>query len=114
MFVITDKGDELFATYIMGKEFWDAFPKMLPISGGGKFVSRAGIEEEELIELYLKKIEYDPVKHFDAMRRMMIWTHRVNRGEINGCKVGDFVRQKIWEVIEDDDLEGKSKWGHNI
>ena len=113
-YVVTDNGEAMFATYAMGEELWEAFPKTLPISGGGRFVSRAGIEKDELIELYLRQIEHDPKTHFDAMRRMMIYARKVNRGEINGCKIGDFVKQKLWEIIEPNELEGSSKFGKDL
>lgn len=107
-FVITDKGEEMFATYMMGLEFWESYPRTLPLSNGSNFVSRAGIDRDDLIELYLKKIEHDPKKHFDVMRRTKIYERMVKGGKINGHKIGTYVSECLWEVV---DLNDQPKFG---
>ena len=113
-YVITDKGEELFATYAMGLEFWEYYPKTLPLSSGSNFVSRSGIDKEDLIELYLRKIQHDPANHFDVMRRTKIYERKVRKGEINGHKIVDYVKNELWEIVDVNELEGKSRFGRDL
>ncbi len=111
MMMATEKGDGLFATYMMGEELWDCYPKMLPIGHGGSFIARAGIEKDDLIEEYLKKIDHDPIIHIRVMKRLGLYEQMVRAGEINGHKIVNWVREMMWEIIPD---EEKPKFGRNV
>jgi hypothetical protein len=101
--VVSESGDGLFATYMMGQELWDAYPKMLPIGHGGSFVARAGIEKDDLIEEYLRKIDHDPGVHVTVMRKLKVYEAMVRSGNINGHKIVNWVRETMWEVVPDED-----------
>ncbi len=110
--VISEIADGIFATYQMGEEFWKAYPKLLPWIGGSNFVSRSGIEREDLIELYLQKIEHSPEKHVDVMNRLVLYEQQVRKGAINGHKIDAFVSQMLWEVVDIKKPHGQ--FGKNI
>jgi len=99
----TKKGEELFATEMMGEEFWDNYPKSLPIGQGGRFIARAGIEKGDLIDLYLKKIDYNPSKHAEVMGKLKIYESMVIKGQINGHKIVNWVKEELWSAIPDKD-----------
>lgn len=107
----TEEGDTLFATQVMGQEFWDAYPTTLPIGNGGKFISRAGIEKGDFIDLYLRKIDHDPAIHVKVMRRLKVYEGMVITGEINGHKIGNWVNEQLWETIPD---VNTPKFGTNV
>lgn len=104
--VISESADGIFATYQMGEELWESYPKLLPLSGGSNFVSRAGIEKDDLIETYLRRIEHSPEKHVDVMQRLVLYEQQVRKGAMNGAKIGDFVKQSLWEVVNIDKPHG--------
>jgi hypothetical protein len=111
LMMATEQGDNLFANYLMGDEFWNAYPAMFPIGNGGKFIARAGIEKDDLIDEYLKKISFDPIKHELVMKRLKIYESLVKKGELNGHKIVDWTRQEMWELIPDNE---KPKFGRII
>lgn len=114
-FVPSERTEKLFASTRMGEEFWDAYPKVLPLGGKGSFVSRAGIQKDDLIEEYLRKINYDPDTHITVMSKLRAYENMVKKGKINGHKIVNFVREEIWEVIEDKDVEDAgTTWGTDI
>ncbi len=101
--VPTDEGEKLFATYAMAEEFWAAYPKLLPIHGSGNFVARAGIDKDDFVDEYLRKIEHDPSVHMMIMKKLTIYEDMVKAGKINGHKISNFISQEIWEAIPDED-----------
>jgi len=101
LIMVSEEGDHLFATYQMGEELWDNYPKLLPI-GSGSFVARAGIEKDDLIDEYLRKIGYDPGLHEKVMEKLKAYEDMVKAGEINGHKISNWVKESIWETIPDE------------
>ena len=99
----SEGGTDLFATYMMGEEFWDTYPKLLPIGHGGQFVARAGIEKEDFIDEYLRKIDYDPSIHIKVMKMLSVYEAMVKAGQINGHKIVNFMREEMWQVVPDED-----------
>jgi hypothetical protein len=100
----TEEGDKLFATQMMGEEFWNAYPSTLPIGNGGKFISRAGIEKGDLVDLYLRKIDHDPSIHVQVMKKLKVYESMVVSGEINGHKISNWVNEQLWEAIPEDNV----------
>ena len=109
--VPTDKADEIFANELMGEELWNAYPKTFPIDGSGQFLARVGIEKEEFIDEYLRKINYDPTLHKTVMKRLGVYERMVKEGKLNGYKIVDWMRQRMWEVVPDEDTP---KFGHDL
>jgi hypothetical protein len=107
----SEDGEGLFATQLLGEEFWDAYPMQLPIGNGGKFISRAGIEKGDFIDLYLRKIDHDPMIHVTVMRRLKVYEGMVISGEINGHKIGNWVNEQLRETIPD---VNKPKFGTSV
>ncbi len=99
----SEKGDQLFATYMMGQELWDEYPKLLPLGHGSSFVARAGIEKDDLINEYLIRIDHDPTRHLEVMKKLKRYESMVKNGEINGHKIGNFVKEEMWQVVPEED-----------
>ena len=99
----SEDGDKLFATYIMAEEFWNSYPKLLPLGNGANFVARAGIEKEDFCDEYLRKIDYDPAIHIKVMNKLSTYESMVKAGKINGHKIVNFLREEMWEVVPDED-----------
>jgi len=107
----SEKGDKLFATYMMGAELWDAYPKLLPLGNGSSFVARAGIEKDDLIDEYLRKIDHDPMRHLEVMDKLSRYESMVKNGEINGHKISNWIKEEMWQVVPDED---KPKFGKSV
>jgi len=107
----SEEGDALFATYMMGQELWDEYPKMLPIGHGGSFVARAGIEKDDMIDEYLRKIDHDPNTHIKVMKKLKVYEEMVRNGSINGHKIVNWVREMMWEVVPEEDVP---KFGRDV
>lgn len=112
LMMASEEGDGLFATYMMGEELWNSYPSTFPIGQGGMFIARAGIERDDLIEEYLKKIDHDPIIHVRVLKRLKLYEQMVHNGQINGHKIVNFVKEMLWEAIPD--KEEGPKFGKEI
>lgn len=89
-----------FASYEMAEQLWDAYPVTFRLGDKGtKFIARAGGDKDELLALYLQKINHSAPKHEKTLHQLARYADMVNRGEVNGYKIGDFIRQEMWDTI---------------
>jgi hypothetical protein len=100
MYLLKEKMLQVFATEEMGEELWDKYPATFRLNEkGSRFIARAGGDKDELITLYLKKINYSTKRHLFVMEQLPRFISLVDAGEINGYKIGDFIRQELWDTI---------------
>ncbi|MBR9701130.1 hypothetical protein GOV11_04665 [Candidatus Woesearchaeota archaeon] len=113
MFMLSNKADNILATTDAGEELWNAYPGMFPLGDQKLFIARSGIDSEEFSEFYLKKIDYDMEKHREVMRKLAIYVHLVETGQLNGKKIVDFVKERIWDAISEKDKPAEN-WGKDV
>lgn len=102
MYIVQDSiAKGMFADEEAGEELWKEYPPMFPLSTGGNFVSRAGGDKDELIALYLGKINNSPAKHKFVMQMLKAYKQLVRDGVINGHKISDFIKMELWYTVEE-------------
>jgi hypothetical protein len=100
MYIVKDHiSKEIFVSEDEGEELWNAYPPNFPLSSGGTFIARAGGDKDDLIEKYLKKINFSPVKHRFVMQQLKNYKSLVQQGRINGHKISDFIGMELWTTI---------------
>lgn len=100
LYVLGESIQRIFATEEMAEELYEAYPATFRLNDkGSRFIARAGGDKDELLQLYLKKINHSASKHKFVMEQLPRYVSLVNSGEINGYKLADFIRQELWEVV---------------
>lgn len=100
MMMLKPLADKIFVETEMASEIWDKYPATFPLNGkGSSFLARAGGDKDEIVELYLKKINYSLVKHQFVMEQLGRYIEMVKRGELNGHKIGDWIRAEMWDTV---------------
>lgn len=110
-YMLTPTAQMQFAGYEMVQELWDKYPVTFRLGDkGAKFIARAGGDKDELLMLYLQKINHSAPKHRFVLHQLDRYIGMANRGEINGHKIGDWIRQEMWDTIAaiGEDEEGGS------
>lgn len=111
LYMLKEKVQRVFANYEMAEELWETYPATFRLGAGGqRFVARAGGDKDELLALYLKKINFSAKKHGFVMEQLRRYVSMVDSAEINGYKLGDFIRQELWDTVARI-TEEKSKGG---
>lgn len=100
LMVVSNKFTNKFtASEDTGEELWRNFPPSFPLSTGGEFIALAGGEKSELLELYRKKIKHSKKKHLFVLEQLEIFKELVRRGEVNGCKISDWIKEEKWDTV---------------
>lgn len=88
-------------TYEMGRELWDAYPKLgyindkeVPLTSLKTFNS-----EEELFTFYVKSIKHDENKHLEILK-LIEWSKTFPNSFIN-MNIESFVKGRVWDAIEE-------------
>lgn len=98
-----------FASYEMAEQLWNSYPVTFRLGDKGtKFIARAGGDKDELLTLYLQKINHSTVKHEKALKELARYVDMVGKGEVNGYKIGDWIRQEMWDTIAEIEEKGGS------
>ena len=102
MYVLKDEMNRIFAYEDMADEFYEAYPPTFKLGDkGSRFIARAGGDKDEMLQLYLKKINFSVKKHEQVLKVIPYYVQMVDNGEINGYKLIDFIKQELWDVIID-------------
>lgn len=107
-------GEDTFVNTTMGEELWDAYPATFPLSGGGKFIARTGMDKQKFVTLYCDKIGRSQEKHDFVMRTLKTYIKLVMTGKINGHKITDWVQAEVWDVIASMEPESASTFKTDI
>lgn len=99
LFMLTPTAREQFLDYEIASELWDKYPVRFPLGEKGFFVARSGGDKDELLELYTKKINHSTPRHKFVLEQLGRYEKMVLRGEINGHKLGDWIRMEMWDTI---------------
>ena len=114
MFLLTPKADEHFATFEMGLEFWETYPGTMPISGGKMFISRSGADMEDIIDMYLNAIDFDLKTHQKVIKSIHVFSSMVNDEVLNGKKIIDYVKERVWDSLPMDHDSPQQSWGKDV
>lgn len=100
LYMLTSLSRTQFASFEMAEEMWENYPVTFRIGEkGARFIARAGGDKEELLSDYLRRINYSSPKHLHAQHQLSRYKTFVDRGELNGYKIGDWIRQEMWDTI---------------
>lgn len=99
LFMLSPEVRKQFADMDMADELWEAYPITFPLGQGKMFVARAGGDKDELLQLYLQKINFSTDKHRQVLLQLARYRRMVELGIINGYKISDFIRQELWDTI---------------
>lgn len=100
MLVLCGPAHERFIDATRASEIWSSYPATFTLNGkGSRFLARAGGDKDELIYLYLTKINHSATKHEFVMTQLKKYVELVERGEINGHKIGDWIRGEMWDTV---------------
>lgn len=100
MFMLTPVSREQFLDFERAQELWEAYPVTFPLGDkGSRFIARAGGDKDELLNLYLQKINHSVSKHEFVLHQLARYQQMVIRNEVNGHKLGDWIRQEMWDTI---------------
>lgn len=108
---ILKSATEIFTNEEIAEELYNSYPSTFRLSGGARFIARAGGDKDEMLQMYLKKINYSVKKHEFVMSQLPIYVSLVNSGEVNGYKLIDFIRQELWDTIADMGKKVEQKGG---
>lgn len=98
-FMLTPAAKKQFADYEMAEDLWNHYPVTFPLGDKGKFIARGGGDRDELLLLYLQKINHSTQKHDIVISQLERYVGMVLRGEVNGHKLSDWIRMEMWETI---------------
>jgi hypothetical protein len=111
-YIVNDEiANEIFAGESAGEELWKAYPPQFPLSTGGYFVARAGLDKDEMINLYLKKINNSPSKHKFVLEQIQKYKVMVKEGKLLGKKLFDFISEETWDTIAEIERTTQKKQG---
>ena len=111
LYMLKEKMQQVFTNDEMVEELWQTYPPTFRLGDRGqRFIARAGGDKDELLALYLKKINFSVQKHQFVMQQLRRFISLVDAGEINGYKLGDFIRQELWDTVAKI-MEEKQKGG---
>lgn len=100
MFILTPEMDKVFVNHEMAEELWNTYPKTFRLSEkGSRFIARGGGDKDEILVMYLKKINFSTDKHLFVMEQLSHYISLVDSGQLNGYKLIDFIRQELWDTI---------------
>ncbi len=87
----------------IAEEFWLAYPFTFPLGFGGNFIARTG-NKDMILKMYMKAIGYSKSRHDQVLLVIKAFEKVVSDGMLNGNKIEDFVRSKMWESLEQNSL----------
>lgn len=93
----------------MAEELWDAYPAVLPLSGGGSFLARKGDDKHEILKMYLDRIQNDSAKHQHVLRQLHKFIKAVYAKQVNGVRIQEFISNEIWDLVDEIDSNGNFK-----
>lgn len=99
LYMLTPETLKQFTDMDMAEELWEAYPITFRIGQTSMFVARAGGDKDELLALYLQKINFSSQKHKVVLTELKRYEKMVSLGLINGYKISDFIRQELWDTI---------------
>lgn len=100
LFMLTPPAQAQFASAEMTEELWTRYPATFRLGDKGtKFIAKAGGDRDELLADYLRRINNSTPKHRFAMTQLDRYVKLVNNGEVNGHKIGDWIRQEMWDTV---------------
>lgn len=115
LFMLKEEALRLFVDEDLAEELWNKYPPTLRLSGGARFVARAGGSKEEVLALYRNKIDYRRDKHDFVMEQLDKYIQYVDAGKINGHKISDWIKMEVWDTIaEMVELERTESFGEDI
>lgn len=100
LLMLTPVAREQFAGYEMAEQLWEGYPATFRLGDKGtRFIARGGGDKDELLALYLQKINFSTPKHAFVMRQVARFIPMVEAGQINGYKLSDWIRGELWDTI---------------
>jgi hypothetical protein len=100
MFALADKAKDLFVSYSMAEELWEHYPVTFPLyDKGSVFLSRTGGDKEDLMDEYMRRIDYNAEIHRFVLEQLEIYKDLVRRGKMNGYKISDWIRMELWKEV---------------
>jgi hypothetical protein len=101
MYMLKPKA-EIFFKDDLGEELFAKYPAQFPLyDKGSSFLARVGGNKEELMAEYERKIGFSVETHKEVLRKLAIYVDLVLKGKLNGQKISVFIRENIWESIEE-------------
>lgn len=95
--------EEYFTTrsemFEMAEELWSRYPAALPLGDGGMFIARKGPDKQEVLKLYLERINYSPEKHKYVLEQLNKYIKLVLDRKINGHRIHDWISNEMWDII---------------
>lgn len=91
----------------MGEELWNQYPAAFPLSDGAMFIARKGPDKQEVLKLYLERIDFNPEKHKYVLEQLRKYIKLVFDRKINGHRIHDWISNEMWDIISD--LEAASR-----
>lgn len=91
----------------MATELWEKYPAALPLGDGGMFIARKGPDKQEVLKLYLERINFNPEKHKFVLEQLKKYVKLVHDRKINGHRIHDWISNEMWDIIPE--LEAASR-----
>lgn len=88
-------------------ELWNSYPAALPLGDGGMFIARKGPDKQEVLKLYLERINFNPEKHKFVLEQLKKYIKLVHDRKINGHRIHDWISNEMWDIIPE--LEAASR-----
>jgi hypothetical protein len=115
LYMLTPLMEAVFANEEMAEELWDKYPATFRLhEKGSRFLARGGGDKDEILTLYLQKINFSRQKHAFVMEQLANYVSLVDSGQVNGYKLIDFIKQELWDTIATIRQEGTQSYGRDI
>lgn len=85
----------------MAEELWNKYPAALPLGDGAMFIARKGPDKQEVLKLYLERINYSPEKHKYVLEQLSKYVKLVLDRKINGHRIHDWISNEMWDIISE-------------
>lgn len=83
----------------MAEELWNQYPAAFPLSDGAMFIARKGPDKQEVLKLYLERIDCNPEKHKYVLEQLNKYIKLVFDRKINGHRIHDWISNEMWDII---------------
>jgi len=101
LYMLTPQAEVFFTNEESGEQLLNAYPSTFPLGDGKNFLARTGAPREVLIEEYIQAIGYSRKKHELAMKQLENYKRLVKEGKMNGYRLVDWIRNRLWESVAD-------------
>jgi hypothetical protein len=101
------KSEQLDDLESISHELWNSYPAALPLGDGGMFIARKGPDKQEVLKLYLERINFNPEKHKFVLEQLKKYVKLVHDRKINGHRIHDWISNEMWDIIPE--LEAASR-----